>query len=717
MLCSVRLVGHAPTLEATDEWFASTKAEVKRLSYHSEVAVDVPENSWFEVWSYLGASPPNILKDGTRITVEIGPPPTEKARHINLLHVTDLHFEFPRLSGPVLGREDFGDVYPPIGIDRDFSLVTHLAASLVKLDGIVVTGDLTDHGTDPEYLAVRSCLDRARRPVLMIPGNHDHYGHLFSGSCRGNPDLMRTADTSRYENHIGPRWWARLLGDGIIIGLDWFSWYLDLDGREQRHWLKTLGEVIKRPRNVVLATHDEFDDRRWREVEQCLRPHSVRAVLSGHWHVSRVCGRRGYVGFSTASLACGGLHLGPPEARVIMFSRDLEVKGSRTLLGSHDKWREEGRKAEPRIVAPSSATIWSAQLFNLRMHRTTAAVRHGSILIGGAFTDRPGGTLIWLASETGATQHALQLREGCIGPLALGESSGKAICICCLADGTIAAVDWSGNLLWEAEGAHAPLRYSQTGAVIAGSLVIGGDARGVRCFSLETGETRWSSGVLGSPENLISYASPFVVDRRAIVPVGGPGAGLACFDLDSGEIQWLDDGHLGIAASGVTLSGELGFVVRSKGTLECFELATGRVAWSRFFKVDLGGPAPAVVDGKVIAVSTDGYGIVVDRAAGRLLEIFAAPLRVDRTGAYRNRSSFITGLGCWNGLLWVSYSVGAIMVSDLTKNLGVWRCLVDVGLATTSAALIMPTDAALLIGFEGRVVMSNCASTAERRSP
>ena len=40
-------------------------------------------------------------------------------------------------------------------------------------DAVLVTGDLADHGTDEEYLAVSSGLASLDPPVYVLPGNHD----------------------------------------------------------------------------------------------------------------------------------------------------------------------------------------------------------------------------------------------------------------------------------------------------------------------------------------------------------------------------------------------------------------------------------------------------------------------------------------------------------------------------------------------------------------
>jgi Icc protein len=51
--------------------------------------------------------------------------------------------------------------------------IAELNALTPRPDVIVVTGDLTDHGSAEEYANLRTILSAAQMPVFAIPGNHD----------------------------------------------------------------------------------------------------------------------------------------------------------------------------------------------------------------------------------------------------------------------------------------------------------------------------------------------------------------------------------------------------------------------------------------------------------------------------------------------------------------------------------------------------------------
>jgi 3',5'-cyclic AMP phosphodiesterase CpdA len=77
---------------------------------------------------------------------------------VTLAHVSDLH----------IGQDDEGRA-----LRRAQQVVDYLNAIPGDLDGVLVTGDLADHGTRDEYRVVRELLGTLRFPVLTCPGNHD----------------------------------------------------------------------------------------------------------------------------------------------------------------------------------------------------------------------------------------------------------------------------------------------------------------------------------------------------------------------------------------------------------------------------------------------------------------------------------------------------------------------------------------------------------------
>lgn len=91
-----------------------------------------------------------------------------------LAHISDLHVGQDRDDGGARA------------LRRARHVVEWLNGVDGELDGVLVTGDLADHGLPEEYEAVRELLATLRFPVATCPGNHDER-LAFLGALLGEP--------------------------------------------------------------------------------------------------------------------------------------------------------------------------------------------------------------------------------------------------------------------------------------------------------------------------------------------------------------------------------------------------------------------------------------------------------------------------------------------------------------------------------------------------
>ncbi len=80
-----------------------------------------------------------------------------------IAHITDFHVGrvIETSSGPI-------DLH-----DRMLEAVAHLRGLTPQPDLIMLTGDLSNHGNEADYIRVREALRTLDVPVYIIPGNHD----------------------------------------------------------------------------------------------------------------------------------------------------------------------------------------------------------------------------------------------------------------------------------------------------------------------------------------------------------------------------------------------------------------------------------------------------------------------------------------------------------------------------------------------------------------
>jgi 3',5'-cyclic AMP phosphodiesterase CpdA len=154
-----------------------------------------------------------------------------------------------------------------------------------KADLVVLTGDVSDWGLRSEFEAAASILDGIKKPLYIIPGNHDAringyeiFTKIFGGG-RG-------------------RYFKEKFDDLLLLGLDTAE--PDIDdghvGRDQLEWLEKQIKKNKKDRIPVIMLHHHLvsvpDTGRERnilvdagEVLQVIDQNNVPLVLTGHKHV------------------------------------------------------------------------------------------------------------------------------------------------------------------------------------------------------------------------------------------------------------------------------------------------------------------------------------------------------------------------------------------------------------------------------------------------
>ncbi|OEV07265.1 metallophosphoesterase [Streptomyces nanshensis] len=90
-------------------------------------------------------------------------------------HLSDVHIGQDRGDGGVRARE------------RAERVLRYLDALPGELDAVILTGDVTDHGTPQEYEEAAKLLGASRHTPLHCPGNHDVRGPYRHALLGGDP--------------------------------------------------------------------------------------------------------------------------------------------------------------------------------------------------------------------------------------------------------------------------------------------------------------------------------------------------------------------------------------------------------------------------------------------------------------------------------------------------------------------------------------------------
>lgn len=191
--------------------------------------------------------------------------------------ISDMHIKPP-------GRLAYRKVDTAAALAR---CVAHLNALKPRPEFALVTGDLTDVGSEAEYALFRKLMEPLCIPYFVIPGNHDRRGTLR----RILPDAAYRPSNDEFLQYTIDDYPVRLIGlDSLVPGEP----YGEL-GPERLAWLDAqLAAATDRP-TVLFMHHPPFiTGIRHMDVQNCRdgaalgalveRYRQVQAVLCGHVH-------------------------------------------------------------------------------------------------------------------------------------------------------------------------------------------------------------------------------------------------------------------------------------------------------------------------------------------------------------------------------------------------------------------------------------------------
>ena len=166
------------------------------------------------------------------------------------------------------------------------------------VDAVLMTGDLTNEGSDVQLRNVKSILDGITHPLYVIPGNHEN--NWSQSACKTFNDLW------------GNDRFVFTVGKLVVIGMNCGPFMKMGDGhikQEDLTWLdNTLMEMVKPGMKVLSINHypllDDLDN--YRDYVAVLKKYPVITHQNGHWHRWRQYETDGINGLMVRCLDMGG---------------------------------------------------------------------------------------------------------------------------------------------------------------------------------------------------------------------------------------------------------------------------------------------------------------------------------------------------------------------------------------------------------------------------
>jgi 3',5'-cyclic AMP phosphodiesterase CpdA len=268
-----------------------------------------------------------------------------------IAHLTDLH----------VGRIIETDRGPIDLHDRMLAAVAHLKNLDPQPDLVMLTGDLSNHGREKDYIRVREALRSLSMPVYIIPGNHDHR-HRLRNLFPGHNYFPPEGEFLHYTLEDYPL---------RIVALDTLSpgEHSGLLCETRLAWFAArLQEAPDRPTAVFMhhppfKTGMPYPDRLSCQnglmFGEIVAQHpQIEAVICGHVHRDVIVGWQGTTVYVTTS-ACFSYDLElhevddlapvfePAACRIFVWQPGLGLISHLSFIGQYPRGRSEGVPTPP----------------------------------------------------------------------------------------------------------------------------------------------------------------------------------------------------------------------------------------------------------------------------------------------------------------------------------------------------------------------------------
>lgn len=190
-----------------------------------------------------------------------------------------------------------------------------------SLSFVVISGDVTEFGSDAELLLAKQVLDSIKIPWYVIPGNHD-----TKWSESGGLSFKRIFGSDRF---------CFEFGDFIFVGINSGPNMRMSPGQipvDNLIWLDSLLKTIdNHDKRVVLISHYPIDEslNNWYLLTDLIKTSNIQVALCGHGHSNRILDLEGIPGLMGRSNLRGGSATG--GYNIFTISGDTLLKASEKI--------------------------------------------------------------------------------------------------------------------------------------------------------------------------------------------------------------------------------------------------------------------------------------------------------------------------------------------------------------------------------------------------
>jgi outer membrane protein assembly factor BamB len=441
-----------------------------------------------------------------------------------------------------------------------------------NVDFIVVTGDVSNSGSDPELMAVKKALDRLIKPCYVLPGNHEtnwseSAGLMFNRLWGNDKFFFRKNGFIFIGFNTGP---FMKMGDGYVKQEDllWMKRKLQTDTGKN--------EVLISFSHYPLA--DGLDD--WFDITGILKSFGCRIDFCGHGHRLSLYNFDGIPGIMGRSALAGTSKL--PGYNIVELQNDSVFVFNKELSKSKGKPVIMFNYLSPDTL--SMMAISPKPDFSINKtysNRNIVAVLSdtSSVFSGPCLMNDT--TLVYgnslgfikaINTQTSRLMWQVKIR----GPVYSTPVASDGILVLGTVEGTILGLNsLNGQQLWAVNTGRPVL---SEGNIENGFVYSGGGDRSFYKIDIKTGGIIWQfSGVEGLIQGKPAISGSYVV-------FGAWDRYLYCIDKNSGALKWKwDNGKpQKLYSPGnifPVISGDRVFIVAPDRFMTAISLTTGNVIW------------------------------------------------------------------------------------------------------------------------------------------
>lgn len=440
-----------------------------------------------------------------------------------------------------------------------------------SFDFVVVTGDITNTGSNAELEAVHTLLSQLVPAYYILPGNHETNWSETAGK-RYLELWKQDRFHFSYNNfyfigfNTGP---YMKMGDGHVK-------------QEDLIWLEqTLKAEVKPSQTVISLAHYPLGEGldNWFDVTAILKKFPTKLALCGHGHrlsLHNFDGITGIMGRSSLPKGTAGVGY-----NIIQLSKD------------------------------------SVSIFEKLSGQPVLELRHALALNGNAALEKKmsGAVPDYSVNDSFPAFKPAYTYQDNSSIFTAAVPAGKDQVVFGCSDGTIKLLNRKKNqLIWQQQ---LPGSVYSTPLVINQQVIAGGIDGKLKSFALKDGKLLWE-------QQLAVPVIAEAISHKDQLYIGSGNGTMYCISAIDGKIIWKYDGIQGQIQARATLSeNRLVFGAWDK-YLYCLDASTGELRWkwtngSPQKLYSPGNVVPVIADNKVLLVAPDRYMTAIDLKSGQTI--------------------------------------------------------------------------------------------------